>query len=252
MPTDPEMRARRDSSPPTQVRLEQPGSKQNNESRPLLADIDEDPLTYFLTPAPPQDYENGDYYPMDLDAGIEDPNHPHEIIRSVSPSTLDGLRKPDLDRPSSPECDSDITSLDEDEEEDYIRFSPNNSRLTSFRDLNPDGVSSRSQSPAFGRSANALLSPASFPAPQPRGRSYSAGRCGRPRSLSIRTRPSHLWREPSPDVWSIEEETEQELAGEMSNSMDVTSGTGEGRDRVKKKAAKPKKRVRFVLPVKEE
>lgn len=251
MPTDSEMRTRRESWPPTQVRLEQSGAKKNNEPQPLLDDIDKDPLTCFLTPASPQENDDGEYYAMDLDAGIEDPNHPHEIVRSVSPSTLDGLRKSDQDRPSSPECDSDMTSPDEDDDEDYIRFSANNSRVTYFRDLNIDGAGSRPRSPVFGRSANALLSPASFPAPQPRSRGYAAGRQGRARSMSIRSRPSHLWREPSPDVWSIEEETE-ELTSEMGDSMDVDRDEKGESECVQNKAAKPKKRVRFVLPAKED
>jgi len=248
MPTESEMRSRRDSWPPTQVRLEQPDPKQDTEPRPLLDRIEDDPLTYFLTPASPQEFEEDDYCPMDLDAGIEDPNHPQEMVRSVSPSSLEGLRKPDHDRPSSPECDSDMTSPDEDDDEEYIRFSTNNSRLTSSRDLDVDN---RARSPLFGRSTNALLSPASFPAPSRSSYAAAAGRRGRPRSLSVRRRPSHLWREPSPDVWSIEEETEEELS-EMGNSMDVTTSDREdGAVERRKKAAKPRKRVRFVLPVKE-
>jgi hypothetical protein len=49
-------------------------------------------------------------------------------------------------------------------------------------------------------------------------------------------RENHLWREPSPDVWSIEEETEEELMSD--GGVDI-------------KAAKPKKKVRFVLPDRE-
>jgi hypothetical protein len=252
MPTESEMRSRRESWPPTQVRLEPPRHTKGEEPRPLLEDIDENPLTYFLTPAPAHHGDDDNDYAMDFDAGIEDPSHPHEMVRSVSPSTLDGLRKPDQDRPSSPECDSDVTSPDEDDDEDYIRFSPHNSRLTSFRDLHIDGLGTRSCSPVFGRSANALLSPASFPSPQSRIRGYPSGRLGRARTLPIRSRPVHLWREPSPDVWSIEEETEEEMS-EMSKSMEsqsnfVQESRYEGLDKM---AAKPKKRVRFVLPVKE-
>lgn len=239
MTLDSETSSRRDSWPPTQVRLEPKSSKKNPEPRPLLDDIDEDPLTYFL--APTADHEED--YSMDFDAGIEDPNHPSEMVRSVSPSNLDDLNK---DRPSSPECDSDvsITSPDDDDDEDYIRWSPHNSRLTSFQDLHTSDLAARTRSPVFGRSTNALLSPNSFPAPTPRGRSIR----GRPRSSSLRSRPTHLWREPSPDVWSIEEETEEEMVSEMGNSMEVDEKVD---DEIQKrtKAAKPKKKVRFVLPV---
>lgn len=252
MPMDSEMRSRRDSWPPTQLRLEPPSltkTKQSDEPRPLLEDIDDDPLTYFLTPTPIHEDDDAEIDGMIFDAGIEDPSHPHEMVRSVSPSHLDGLRKPDRDRPSSPEFDSDITTPDEDDDEDYIRFTPNNSRLLSFRDLHIDGLGG-SRSPAFGRSANALLSPASFPAPQPRGRLHTIGRRGRARSMSVRSRSSHLWREPSPDVWSIEEETEEDLMGEPVNKTGDDSEDDKTNGDLEMKAAKPKKKVRFVLPVK--
>jgi hypothetical protein len=223
----------------------------DGEPRPLLEiDDDEDPLTYFLTPAPAfEDQEANNDMEMDFDAGIEDPSQPREIVRSVSPSTLNGLSKPKKARPASPDFDSDMTSPDEDEDEDYIRFSPNNSRLTSFRDLYIDGLGQRPESPLFGgRSTNALLSPASFPAPRAsRSRTPPSGRVGRSRSASVRSRPSHLWREPSPDVWSIEEETEEDEATE---TPDMDGGYYLD-SQLQQKAAKPKKKVRFILPVKE-
>jgi len=256
MPTESEMRSRRDSWPPTLVRLEPPTLTKDGEPRPLLdvIDDDEDPLTYFLTPAPVLEDEEGDAEMMDFDAGIEDPSQPREIVRSVSPSTLDGLGKPGKGRAASPDFDSDMTSHDEDEDEEYIRFSPNDSRLTSFRDLYIDGLGKRSQSPASSsrRPTNTLLSPASFPAPQTRGRA-PAPRMGRSRSMSIRSRPSHLWREPSPDVWSIEEETEEEMS-EIGSPVEVTNMDGKHLDfafQLEQMAAKPKKKVRFLLPAKE-
>lgn len=242
MASESKTRSRRDSWPPTQVRL-RPRSSKDSEPRPLLEDIDEDPLTYFLAPT----VEHDEDYSIDFDAGIEDPNHPSEMVRSVSPSNLDGLSN---NRPSSPECDSDVSmaSPDEDEDdEDYIRWSPSNSRLTSFQDLHTDGLAARTRSPVFGRSTNALLSPNSFPAPTPRGRNIR----GRPRRSSLRSRPTHLWREPSPDVWSIEEETEEEMMSEMGNSMEVDKKDDDDDKEEKgktQKAAKPKKKVRFVLP----
>lgn len=244
MPTESEMRSRRDSWPPTQLRLSH-AVEDKDEPRPLL-DIDEDPLTYFLTPAPDMDgYEEGAEM-MDFDAGIEDTSHPPEIVRSVSPSSLDGLSKP-TDRASSPEMDSDVPSPDEHDDEDYVRLSPSKAGHLTLRDLAIDSLRYRPRSPVFGRSANALLSPASFPAPQARGRSVARGRRGLTRSLSARAaRPGHLWREPSPDVWSIEEETEEELLSDaaMSDGGDEDAVSG-GEDVV---AAKPKKRVRFILP----
>jgi hypothetical protein len=258
-----EMRSRRDSWPPTLLHLEPPrGLNKNGEPRALLdIDDEDDPLTYFLTPATPyEDQEDGDnnndndVIMMDFDAGIEDPSQPRTIVRSVSPSTLDGLRKPSsraAARCPSPDFDSDVASPDEDEEE-YIRFSPSDStrrRFTSFRDLYVNGLSQRPESPVFGVgagstgiSANALLSPASFASPPPAPTRHQAQptlRVGRARSSSVRSRPTaHLWREPSPDVWSIEEETEEEMSDARQKAVD-------------QKAAKPKKRVRFVLPFEE-
>lgn len=246
------MRSHRDSWPPTILRLQPRTVVKDGEPRPLLEiSDDEDPLTYFLTPAPAFEDQQVDHdMEMDFDAGIEDPSQPREIVRSVSPSTLDGLSKPSKARPASPDFDSDMTSPDEDEDEDFIRFSPNNSRLTSFRDLYIDGLGQRPESPVFGgRSTNALLSPASFPAPRAsRSRTPSYGRVGRSRSVSVRARPSHLWREPSPDVWSIEEETEEEMGETGSSNMEGEYCLDSS---VQQKAAKPKKKVRFILPVKE-
>ncbi|KAF7559556.1 hypothetical protein G7046_g4597 [Stylonectria norvegica] len=164
MPTESEMRSRRDSWPPTQVRLK-PTVSTKDEPLPSLDDIDQDPLTYFLTPAPEIYDDDMDQAMMDFDAGIEDSRHLQEVVRSVSPSTLDGLRKPGY-RPISPDTSSEITSQDEDDEdeEDYIRFSPNHpSGLLSLRDLT-DSSRLRPKSPLFGQPVPALLSPGSSPA----------------------------------------------------------------------------------------
>ena len=328
MPTQPEVWPQRDSWPPTLVRLGSSSSsskskkrtasgsrpRDDDEPRPLLADIDDNPLTYFLTPPPsgaadmdvdmPDD--DGD---LDFDAGIEDAAHPREPVRSVSPSSLSGLSssnnysfsKPR--RTGSPDLmvDSDGLTTDEDDEdaEDYIHFfSPSGpSRLAALRNIGIDGLRLRSQSPpvfsshggaGFGfspssspspprsglflpplssstRPGRGLLSPAwsypspAFPSPGSlslspsssppplRGRSHvSRPRFGgqQQRSSSARARAGgRLWREPSPDVWSIEEETEEEMARSEGGGGGVMLN-GE----VEKTAAKPKKRVRFVLP----
>ncbi|KAL7922144.1 hypothetical protein ACQKWADRAFT_313356 [Trichoderma austrokoningii] len=242
--------SRRESWPPTQIRLTPTNmsfkKRSSFEPRPLLEDIDDDPLTYFLTPITPEDDEDDemmmdldlDVDMMDFDAGIEDASQPREAVRSVSPSSLEGLRKPDANRPATPESDSDALTTDDDDEEEYIRFSPASpsSMLSPLRDLAIDGLRFRTKTPVFGLTANALLSPNSFPAPTSRGRGRTDSRASprlQTRSLSARVRENHLWREPSPDVWSIEEETEEELMSD--GGVDIT-------------AAKPKKRVRFVLP----
>ncbi|PTB63517.1 hypothetical protein BBK36DRAFT_1126966 [Trichoderma citrinoviride] len=259
---------RRESWPPTQLRLSPAMSIKKRsgfeprEPRPLLEDIDDNPLTYFLTPIPADDDDvdemDLDVDMMDFDAGIEDASQPREAVRSVSPSSLEGLRKPDcaLRRPASPEYDSDALTTDDDDDEDYIRFSPSSPSsfmLSPLRDLAVEGLRFRAKSPMFGLSNNTFLYPQggsmSVPAPSTpsssghhsrgRGRTNSRGPTRQQtRSLSARVmRDNHLWREPSPDVWSIEEETEEELMSDA--GVDV-------------KAAKPKKKVRFVLPEKQE
>ncbi|RFU73068.1 hypothetical protein TARUN_9187 [Trichoderma arundinaceum] len=250
MPMESVFTSRRESWPPTQLRLTPTMSmkkRSSMEPRPLLEDIDDNPLTYFLTPISPDDEDEDmmdldlDVDMMDFDAGIEDASQPREAVRSVSPSSLEGLRKPDSARPASPDFDSDALTTDDDDDEEYIRFSPTSSpfMLSPLRDLAIDGLRFRAKSPVFGLTANALLSPNSVPAPSRRGRGRTNSRGSsrqQTRSLSARVRENHLWREPSPDVWSIEEETEEELMSDAGVNV---------------KAAKPKKKVRFVLPDKE-
>ncbi|KAF5017796.1 hypothetical protein F66182_10247 [Fusarium sp. NRRL 66182] len=260
MPTESEMRSRRDSWPPTQMRL-QPTISTKTNPLPPLDDIDDDPLTYFLTPAPLLEDDDLEDVMFDFDAGIEDSSSSRPIIRSVSPSTLDGLRKPGL-RPMSPDTSSEISeSNDEDDDEDYISFSPSKHGLLSLRDLFVNSRPPvRPKSPAFDQSSNnALLSPAALSSsPHLRGRSRGRGRRGASsRSYSATRRPGQLWREPSPDVWSIEEETEEEMMSEMGSSVGARSDTSDDDDDVKgekrkgKKFSKSNKKVRFVLPAEE-
>lgn len=124
-----------------------------------------------------------------------------------------------------------------------------------LRDLYIDGVGPRPQSPLFNHSTNGLLFPASYPPTRHGGRGSawsSGGRArpavGRPRSLSARSRTTtHIWREPSPDVWSIEEETDEDLKGQQQQQHGRRMSEG-AFSLETKKAAKPKKKVRFVLP----
>ncbi|KAI9896983.1 hypothetical protein N3K66_008005 [Trichothecium roseum] len=268
MPSSSEMRSHRDSWPPTQVRLvpvDMQVGKAADELRPLL-DIDDDPLTYFLTPTPDFEDVDGDFdMDMGFDAGIEDPSRPRDVVRSVSPSTLDGLRKTRtrglLRRMPSSDMITEsglATPPDEDDDdnEEYVGFSPQFLSLSDFSD-------SRPQNPVFGRSVNSRLSPppqlsmsppqSSSPpplssSPLSRGRTRSGrNRLGGSRARG--GRPAHLWREPSPDVWSIEEETEEEiLSGELSDDPAGSWGSPRREGIEMRAASKPKKQVRFVLP----
>ncbi|KAK2603797.1 hypothetical protein QQS21_003999 [Conoideocrella luteorostrata] len=247
-----ELWSRRDSFPPTLIRLTR-SSSNKSEPRPLLEDIDENPLTYFLTPTDNDDMDDFGAEDMLFDAGIEDANQPREIVRSVSPSTLDGLSKLRA-KAASPDFDSDAITTDEEDDENYVRFSPPSaSFLAPFRGISAESFKLRSKSPPLGRAANGFLTPAaSFPGPPspPRGRprqaltrSYSAG-------SRLPPRARRLWREPSPDVWSIEEETEQDLIREASFSA-MTPAFAKDNNGLQTTAAKPKKKVRFMLPPRE-
>lgn len=250
------MASRRDSWPPTQVRLVRTGSNKG-EPRPLLDNIDQDPLTYFLTPTPGDSDDDDDFISdseddMDYDAGIVDAGSPREITRSVSPSSLAGLRKPTA-RAASPEFDSDGLTSDDEDIEDFVRFSPppRGSSLFSRPSNAAHTFGFRSRSPVFGTTANGFLSPASYPGPSMRGRtSFSPPRRNMPRAMPAPFRPRRLWREPSPDVWSIEEETAEDLKSEMENSLSVKSDSGinTARKPIELPLVKPIKKVRFILP----
>ncbi|KAI1173717.1 hypothetical protein F4777DRAFT_428767 [Nemania sp. FL0916] len=210
----------------------------------------ENPLKYFLTPATPGDDEME--FEFDFDAGIEDSSSPRQIVRSISPSTLDGLRRY---KPKSKEADYNKPEEDsDDDEEDYIRFTPQRSLpfgLEDYFDYPRHGSPSHAISP----SSEALLSPSSFHVGSPTGRLAKPFSPPPPRR-AIRGRPAlrtlqrrHSWREPSPDVWSIDEEPEKETRSEMGLSLENLE---DGKTLpIDIPAAKPRKKVRFVLPVKE-
>ncbi|PHH58934.1 hypothetical protein CDD81_4073 [Ophiocordyceps australis] len=247
MPSQSVSWSRRDSWPPTQVRLA-PTLVKFRSDRPLLDNIDDNPLTYFLTPTPEHDVDAAQDEDMDFDAGIEDTNHPPKIVRSVSPSSLGGLNRHFRSPCASPDLESDGPATDDDDDDDeYIRFSPSSpSSLSSLRNMAIDGIRLRTLSPVFGHRPRRLSMMASYPAPQLRGRTDARVQRVQTRSVSSTPRPGRLWREPSQDVWSIAEETEEEM-------MDEGSATAvkDEADRSKATATKPKKRVRFSLPATE-
>ncbi|KAK1760978.1 hypothetical protein QBC47DRAFT_356107 [Echria macrotheca] len=230
-----------------------------------ISRIDDDPITYFLTPTPPASDEiMADMdFEMEFDAGIEDAKHPPLIVRSVSPSSLEGLSLPPPRVPTpprrsvSPDVDRDMPPTPEDHE-DYIYLAGRGRSQPfglpfSLRDFAASKLKPKGTQEDHGQEF--LFPPPSIqntsggrPGQRvPRTSQGAIVRRGRTRSVSLRRSP-HAWREPSPDVWSIEEETEGELNSEMGDS------TMEGYDPelnskgIDIPAAKPKKRVRFVLP----
>ncbi|KAK3325385.1 hypothetical protein B0H66DRAFT_121791 [Apodospora peruviana] len=265
----------RDSWPPTQLRLRPRTEGNDADIEDMdLSKMDDDPLTYFLTPAPFADEAGGDGmdFEMDFDAGIEDAKHPPPIIRSVSPSSLEGLSLPPPRPPTPPKSPGTPDSLPDmpltpDDVDDYMQFAAKTRsftfpiRLSDLTGKKP----SKNRPPKDRDHTDAFLAPA--PAPylpgSSRGRSAArpgpthptattlhgvGGPRGRARTTITSRRSPHSWREPSPDVWSIEEED-----GE-SEIQDSTIEQGEMARTAKAQAidipaAKPKKRVRFVLPV---
>jgi len=274
-----------------------------------LAGMDEDPLIYFLTPTP-SSYaaDDGMDFDMEFDAGIEDAKHPPQIVRSVSPSSLGGLSRPPPRpptpprSPSTPDLDYGLSATpDEYEQYDYMEDSwpppPPASKRGSPLSL-PRRLKDKFKGHHAGGSSGSpdtLAPPAPPHSPRlssssARGRatsragpnpiaasSSSSSSSGRPstrrsRATAGRLSP-HAWREPSPDVWAIEEEPEEpeqpeeemlmhasEL-GEQSGgsfvedhphggpgSMVAVMGERGKARAVDIPAAKPKKRVRFVLP----
>jgi len=227
-----------------------------------LSKVDEDPLTYFLTPAPAADDDDMDVdFDMVFDAGIEDSKHPPPIVRSISPSNLEGLTRrasprlltPPRTPPSrlSPDLGMSASTAEEDgdDQEDYIHFTPSNrfgiGLPFSLREL-PEGRGAR-----HATSPRSPLSPATASPVRGRTTHYFAPRSAvRPllmRSFSGSRSPLHSWREPSPDVWSIQEETEEALDADSAGRM-LSSGTENQTTKpIDIPAARPKKRVRFNL-----
>ncbi|KAI1876584.1 hypothetical protein JX265_004110 [Neoarthrinium moseri] len=211
--------------------------------------LEQDPLRYFLTPPTPQDEDLE--FDFDFDAGIEDSSHPQEIVRSVSPSTLGGLKRY---KPHNKTNDCAIIDDDSDGDEDYIRFTPSKSFPLSLPDFGFD----RPRTPGAAQSRNGeTLLPTAFHVGSPRGRPVKRfappRRTFQGRSRSVPLQRRHSWREPSPDVWSIEEEPEKETLSERGLSTEDLEAYFQEKKTapIDIPAAKPKKRVRFVLPEKE-
>ncbi|KAI0168125.1 hypothetical protein BJ166DRAFT_248510 [Pestalotiopsis sp. NC0098] len=244
--------------------------------------LQRDPLKYFLTPATPEDEDLE--FQFDFDAGIEDANKPQEIIRSVSPSTLDGLKsykpkgkfsgsKNKNNTGASTDCA--IIDSDSDDDESYTYFRPSKSSPLGLPDLGIDrprsagSVESMLSPDSFhvgslrGRPVKRFapppplplpLSPSSLTSPTHHAGANSRRSLGHARSRSAPLLRRHSWREPSPDVWSIEEEPEKETLSERGLSTEDLEAYfhQEGRSAPMQipvaANGKPIKKVRFVLP----
>lgn len=266
----------RGSWPPTQIFLQPSVERNDAEIEDLdLARVGEDPLMYFLTPTPSSYGEDGDAmdFDMEFDAGIEDAKHPPQVVRSVSPSSLGGLSRPPPRpptpprSPATPDLDYDMSATPE-EHDDYIEAAAGNrpsGALSLPRRLKDLASGKLKTHPKQDLNTDALPPPAPHhsshasnrgravtrPGPKPIGTTQGSGAWARrPRTTPSRLSP-HAWREPSPDVWAIEEETQEELNSEMGDSV-IEDGETDGVVKARAvdiPAAKPKKKVRFVLPV---
>lgn len=262
MPAPTTPRSWRDSWPPTQMRLHRSIEPEDTkmDEEPDLSFIDDDPLTFFLEPAPLLDggESEEDIDMMDFDAGIEDVKHPPPIVRSVSPSSLEGLGRPPVRPPTPPRSPPSRNSPEvatpdyEDDGEDYIRFGKPAFSLREFAVTAKREKERRDKALAADMMLSSSAGSLSVPKPSAsRGRPVARPGLGRrTRSWSSRQSP-HAWREPSPDVWSIEEEQEEELLSDVGSSV-AADEMGSNTKPIDIPAAKPKKRVRFAFPVREE
>ncbi|KAI0396161.1 hypothetical protein F5Y17DRAFT_138589 [Xylariaceae sp. FL0594] len=227
-----------------------------DEDREGLSTDDEDidfssprdnPIKYFLTPAD-DDLE----FDFEFDAGIEDPTTPRRFVRSVSPSTLDGLKRYKTKNKMG-DCAILDDGDDDDDDEEYIRFTPQKPLPFALDDYFDHPRPSPSPC-TRSHDGEDYLSPSSFHVGSPRGRAPKRfapppRRPGRGRASLATLQRRHSWREPSPDIWYIEEEPDKETMSEMGLS---TEELDERKTQpIDIPAAKPVKRVRFVLPVKE-
>ena len=208
-----------DSWPPTQLRLDP------------AAIEDTSALTYFLTPA--------QYASTDLSAGIETPKKTALSTASLFFARQYEERREEGER-GSPPLLSDPSS--ESDDEDYVRFPPGGLEVRRYPD----------DTPRAARKAGDKAGKRGFSkkAPLP---SQNRGRAPR------RDGAKRAWREPSPYVWSIDEERED--GGSARGRGDRRKSVG-GRGKavvvqeepVDEKAIEERlsrRKVRFVLPVKE-
>lgn len=264
---EPPGRVWRESWPPTKMHLTLPRNPQNannlamdKEDNHDLSLVDDNPLSYFLTPALSEedetDYSTDDfdddgsdeYMDFELDAGIEGASHLGPGIRSVSPSFLDRYTLPRLRPPTPPRlsfADSNA-KRGADEDDVVLDFPPglHNDIATPYPEDEAGELWEQSPpqlcfpTPSTDSSVGSPSSASqTFSSSRPQLH-HAANGSGRQGIMITRHRSPRSWREPSPEVFSIEEETEQQL--EDSDLLEVGS--------MELMGIRPKKHVRFVLP----
>ncbi|KAE9367642.1 hypothetical protein N431DRAFT_471051 [Stipitochalara longipes BDJ] len=213
---------RRDSWPPTIIRL-------RDEEEENLDNIDEDPISFFLTS--PEDIDEF-LDNEDLSAGIETPDS-HTPVREVSPSTLQRM------------------PLEDDDDETFGLAMP--MTLKDFTIRHISGRKSRAGTRPDELKGLGIHIPefsATRGRPKVRLTPSRSGR-GRGQTRSLSARRPLSWREPSPDIWTIKEERESddEMKLEMGKietpvSMSAPASTNVGA--MMTPSPKPKKRVHWA------
>jgi hypothetical protein len=216
---------RRDSWPPTIIRL-------RDEEEENLDNIDEDPISFFLTS--PEDIDEF-LDDEDLSAGIETPDSSHTPVREVSPSTLQRI------------------PLEADDDETFGLAMP--MTLKDFTIKQTSGRKSRAgtrsdELTGLGININIPEFSATRGRPKVRLTPSRSGK-GRGQTRSLSARRPQSWREPSPDIWTIKEERESDdeakmeaVKAETPVSMSAPASTNLGA--MMTPSPKPKKRVHWA------
>jgi len=231
MPTTPHF-SRRDSWPPTQVPISSiesyssfpPIAEDCNSSDIMDTDMDSNPISFFLSSPSDPSYDD-DLIDIDLSAGIEgSPSSSAYLpqdIREVSPSSLQRVNQRPEDDFTGAELerkrrrdrfrDREIERQKAEEEMTAWLAAP-----LSLRDFT-SSQSSKRKSTNRGRGI-VRLSPTSSSRATARG-------SARRRASSYSSPRPHSWREPSPEIGSIQEEDEEYQDAVM--KMDIGEEDGQ-------------------------
>lgn len=231
-----------DSWPPTQLRID-PNSIEESSASSLGM-----PLTYFITPT-----HHGDSSLLDLSAGTGGGPTKKPVLRDISTESLVQARgyreRPQDQERASPPLLSEHSSDSDDE--DYVRFPPGG--LEILRCTDDARKAARKKGDKTGKQG--FIRHTSPPSGRDRGRAPKRDENGAARSQG--SGRQRAWRQPSPYVWSINEEREE------AGGKDVRRKSVSGRlaprviqpeepvDEKEVEERLRKRKVRFVLPAKE-
>jgi hypothetical protein len=217
---------RRESWPPTIIHIRENHNPRTDTFDPSA--IDDNPFSYFLTS--PEDLD--DFDDEDFSAGIESSSSSKPLVREISPSSLQ--RVPFIIE----------------EQEDSIFEAP--MTLKDFTAKHISGRKSRRGNHVGGTGLGISIPEAS----STRGRARvklapSRPSLGRGRARTLSARRPQSWSMPSPDIFSIEEENEDESQTEQTKTPEIVVTTPDERHIYHLSPAafepKKKKRVHWAL-----